>query len=156
MSIANVTAGAGITEAWGDSVADTVNRLGMKTYGTRTTGASGITTETGILTAPTFTAAAGVLYRIHAFALVSSTVDADRAALRIVRNSVTQLTAAIMPLRAAGGGRDTAIHAVWIGELTGSTSIAATLARVSGTGSLFLAASSTEPTLIVVEGIGEA
>lgn len=45
MSVANVTAGAGITEAWGDSVADAINALDLEHRETFTsTGTAGVPT----------------------------------------------------------------------------------------------------------------
>jgi hypothetical protein len=172
MPVSNEVFGADITEAWGDSVADSVNALetdvgaldvtvaalprGVLGRATRTTAQSGITTVTDITSmSVTWTATSSRLYRVSASGLVFSTVANDVAQLSMTdaSNTVKALAQEIVAASPLG----ITIHVEWIVTgLSGSQTTKLRVARSGGSGSLTFDAAGTYPAYLTVEDIGPA
>lgn len=151
MTIANVTAGAGITEAWGDSVADEINHRGVKAYDIRSTsGTQAVNgagphdiTDIGV----TFTAVSGRLYRLTACIFV--TTDATQITAQIKSSAGTVLGQDVIQPGMDGG----TLHpsALYFSGSGGSVTLKLTVIN-TGNGTAFF--EPTDAAYLLVEDIG--
>lgn len=157
MSVANVTAGAGITEAWGDSVADAIDARDVIAYAAVTANQTGITTAidlTGLTV--TWTADGSTRYLISFYCNVLSTVATDNIIVDVVNGTSpggsTVTRASIVP--GLGGFGVSLVGSVYEVGISGSQTRRLVARRNSGSGSVSLDAAGTYPAYIMVQAIG--
>lgn len=113
-----------------------------------------ITTEvdlTGLVV--TVTVAANRLIQITGYVQFKSTVVDDVAGL-VIKESTTQLGAALKEMRPANIGSQLVAHALVVAPSAGSHTYKLTGQRVAGTGTLTAEAGATFPAFILVEDLG--
>lgn len=136
--------------------------LGRKGYvgeSTRSTASSSFTTTETVIQSVTFTAVAGVRYKIMAVQSVQSTVAADLIQARLrwsagssLSTAGTEITTLLINQDVAGKGIIVTLLATVTG-LSGEVTVGVTAVRAAGTGTCSSFGNSQQENIVLVEGI---
>ncbi|MFD6771064.1 hypothetical protein ACFWC6_33140 [Micromonospora chalcea] len=137
-----------------------IGRKGWIAESTRTSASGTITTTETIVQSVSFTAVAGVKYKVTAEQSVQSSANGESAVVRLrwasggtVTNSGTQIDSKIAPCNTATLGFLATLRGTFTPNVNGTVTVGVGIVRNTGTGNITSFGSSNQINTITIEGV---